>query len=359
MKKTLAILLTLALLCLGMTSLAEEATKLKIGYLAPLRAEGDRASLCVDAFIYAAQRTGVDAVIMRYNPAKKATSDADGAQDSAPAVAENDPALVAIKSLILEGVDGVVIVPDSQEQALALLELAEASGLPVVVEGLDLSPAYPLTPDPEDAEERPFIANVVYPQGEAAYRAAKWLEDASDSPMLFHCALPEGGEGIRAGLNRALSEAAYLSLEDEIPAEANTAQAGMDALHQEVNSATMFYCILADSAPLASGCATVMGNDGDVLIAALTDAADARRLFDEGVDMLAGEPASLEAVQSLRALIDYLNNGTLPEGENRLVTLPVCTATPGDSSQWIDSADPEAAYDFVFTDDAQTEATAE
>lgn len=355
MKRIIAVLLTLALLCLSLFALAEADVKPRLGYLAPYRVEDARDSLRADAFTYAARQMDVDAVIVRY---AAANAEPNAKEDAAPDVATDgsssnlstgeEPAMVALRSMLEDDLDGLVIVPETVEQAVKLLEQASAAGVPVVIEGLDISSAYPPTPDPEDSEPRPFIANVFYPEGEAAYVAAKWLEDETDNPLLFHCALPTSSRPIQNGLRRALREARYLSLVDETNADANSVEAGRSAAEELVNSYAMFYCVLADSAELAEGCANALRGDDSMRIAALTEDADALKLLGSGVDLLVGEPKSLEAVRALQALLDYLSNENVPEGEDRRIELDAVTASANDTAHWISDADFEAAYENVW-----------
>lgn len=331
MKRIMAALLALALLGLSLGALAQEDVKPRIGYLAPYRVEDARDSLRADAFTYAAQQMAVDAVIVRY-----------AAANAEPA------AMVALRSLLEEEPDGLVIVPETVGQAVALVEAASAAGVPVVIEGLDVSSAFLPTPDPADVEPRPFVANVFYPEGQAAYVAAKWLEDETDNPLLFHCALPTSSLSIQTGLRRALREARYLTLVDETNADANSVEAGRSAAKGLVNSFAMFYCVLADSAELAEGCADALRGDDSIHIAALTGDADALDLLGRGVDLLVGEPESLEAARALQALLDYLSDGTVPEGENRQIELDAVTASAADSSRWISDDDFEAACARVW-----------
>lgn len=345
MKKLLAFALTLCLLAAS-AALAEDAP-LRFGYIAPSGTGSERYENTAAAFLYAAEQKGVATDVLRYDPAPADVK----AGDKAP----EDPAVVALNALIEDGVSAVAAVPTSQEQAVELVERAKEAGVPIAIEGIDLSSAYPPDPDPDNAEERPYVAAVTYGDS-AAYTAAKWLEDRSYSPLMFHCMLP-GAEDpmIESGVSRALAEAEYLELAGETHASANSAAGGRDALRAMYNSYTMFYCVLADSAALGAGCRIALKERSESMpIAAIDDSANAFLMLKDGtLDMLASTPASVEGVQTFKALYDYLTEGILPENETRLVALTAITTTAARSANWIAGDDCEAAYALTYPGEAE------
>ena len=352
MKRLFTILLTLALLVSGISVLAEDAP-LRIGYIAPIDEEGGRHSLCADAFAYAAAQKGVSLTALRYAPAEVS-------EDSEFL----DPAVMALNELIEEGVDGVAVVPASMEQAVELIERANEAGVPILIEGMDVSPAYPSEseeeePAEEETAERPYVAAVGYGDG-AAYAATLWLEEYADNPLMFHCALPTGDLAIQAGIARALGDARYLDMADELNAASNTPAAGSEAINLLISSFTMFYCVLADSEELAQGCADGLRRAGDSMpIAAISGTPEALELLKRGtIDMLAATPASVEGVQCFKLLFDYLTDGALPETETGFVALPVIVATTENLSDWIDGDDCESAYALAYPE-PEEEAAAE
>ena len=337
MKKLFAILLTLALLLPCAAALAEDAP-LKLGYIAPIDAEGGRYSLCADAFAYAAAQKGISVTTLRYDPSDgNVPADADGENRPEPAVA-------ALMSLIEDGVNGVALAATSLDQAQLVIDLAEESGVAIVVEGLDISSAYPA----ERYEVRPYVASIGY--GDApAYIAAKWLENAADNPVLFHCALPVSDPAIQSGLKRALRDGRYLELaEDEVDARANTAAAGSEAVNMMISSFTIFGCVLADSEALAQGCAEALRRSGESMpVAAIASSPEALDLLKRGsINMLAAAPASVEGVETFKVLHNYLTDGILPE--TAFIQLPAITATAKDSSSWISDNDFETAYALSY-----------
>ena len=351
MKKLFSILLALALLAPCVAALAEDAPII-LGYIAPVDAEGGRYSLCADAFSYAASQVQKERrtvlITLRYDPrAGELPEGADGED-------RIDPAVAALMSLIEDGVNCVAVCPTSIQQAEMLIDLAQESGIPIVIEGLDVSSIYPPsaeaspspeeTPDPDAA--RPYVAAVGYGDA-AAYTAAMWLEEFAYNPMLLHCTLPESDPAIQAGIERALADAAYLSLaDDEISASADTADAGRYAIELFTSSGALFGCVLADSYALAEGCAKAVRQlEESCPIAAIASSQEALELLERGeIDMLAAAPASVEGVETFKVLWDFAAEGIIPETETGFVQLSVITATKGNTAAWIGDDDFEAAY---------------
>lgn len=343
MKKLLALALTLCLLA-ATAALAEDAPQLRVGYIVPSVTGNEHYEVITEAFLFAAEKKGVATNVLRYDP------DANGG----PGDEADEPVLVALKSLLKEGVDGVVAVPTTLEEAVVLAIEADAADMPIVIEGIDVSAAYSSTPSPAGGETRPFVANVTYGDG-AGYAAATWLEGRAYSPMMFHCVLPESDPAIQTGIERALATAEQLSLSGEVSAPVNTAAGGHEALEQIYSSGAMFYCVLADSVGLAAGCRIALREKSESMpIAAIDDSADALIMLRDGtVDMLACAPASVEGVQAFKALYDYLTEGVLPEEESRLVMLDVIVATTESNAGWISGDDYATAYALAYPEEAE------
>ena len=344
MKKLLAFALALCLLAAS-AALAEGAN-LRFGYIAPSGAVSERHDRTVEAFSYAADRKGVATEVLRYDPAPADTESAEA--DNAA-----EPAVVALNALIGDGIDGVAVVPTTLDQAKLLVERAHEAGVPIVIEGMDPSPAYPPDPDPDNAEERPYVAAVTYGDS-AAYTAAKWLEEHAYSPLVFHCMLPEDDPVIQSGFARALDGAQYLELAGDVNAPQNSAAGGREALQLMYNSYTMFYCVLADSAALGAGCRIALKEESETMpVAAIDDSANALLMVKDGtLDMVASAPASVEGVRTFQALHDYLTEGTLPENETRLVALTAITTTVTKNNEWVSGDDFEAAYALAYPEEA-------
>ena len=343
MKKLFSILLIFALLIPGATALAEEAP-LHLGYIAPMDADGDHYAHCAGAFAYAAERKGVSLTSLFFDP-----GDGD-IPDGAESVERMDPALAALTTLIEDGVDGVAVCAASVEQALAAIDLAQEAGLPIVIEGPDVS-SHDL-PLPGAEESRPCVA-VGY--GDApAYAAAMWLDEFAYNPLLLHCTLPQADPAIKAGIRRALGDARYLSLADnDVGATANTARAGRAAVKMFADTSALFGCVLADSESLAEGCAQAIRKLGESFpVAAIASSDAALELLRSGkIDMLAAAPASVEGVQTFKALCDLVTEGILPESETAYVQLNPIVATKDDTSAWIGDDDYETAYALTYPED--------
>ena len=354
MKTLVLFLLTLALI-VPCAALAEE-TPLRIGYITRFEEEGGRYTLCADAFAYAAEQQGVELTVLTYDlAAKEIPEDADGEEQPLPGMAE-------LLQLIDEGVDAVVLAPASLDQAVELIGCASEAGMPIIIEGMDVSPAYPPAPEAAAGEEsdpagnRPYAAAIGYGDS-AAYAAAMWLEDDAYNPQLFHCALPQSDPAIQAGLRRAQAEASYLALVMEINANSDSAQAGSDAVDEVYNSYTTFGCVLADSAALAEGSANSVHGAGDNYpIAAISTAQEALALLENGrIDLAASTPASVEGVQTFKLIFDYLTEGILPETETGFVQLDAILVSRSDTTVWVADDDFETAYALAFPESAEAE----
>ena len=341
MKTIVLFLLTLALVA-PCAALAEE-TPLRIGYITQFEEEEGRFTRCADAFAYAAERQGVQLTILTYDlAAEEAPEDAEVEEPMQPGMAE-------LLQLIDDGVDAIVLVPASLEQARELIDCANAADMPIVIEGMDVSSAYPVPQETDPAEVRPYLAAIGYGDS-AAYAAAMWLEDDAYNPQLFHCALPQSDPAIQAGLQRAVSVASYIDYVGEITADADSTQAGSDAVNLMFDSYTMFGCVLADSAALAEGCANAVRIAGeDYPVAAISSTQEALALLEIGrIDMVAATPASVEGVQTFKLVFDYLTEEILPETETDFVQLDAIVAGRSDTSAWIADDGFEAAYDLAF-----------
>lgn len=358
MKRLIAVILTLALACAGATALAQEADAPLLGYLAPYQGEDGRCTLTAQGFAYAAIMKGAATSVVRYDADAPTAEPASTAEPAPGEAAEEpvDPAAQALASLLEQGVDGVVAVPTSRKQAVALIDQAHDAGVPIVIEGMDVSAAYPPAPVPGQDADLPYVACVDF-DGSAAYAAAKWLDDYAYNPVVYHCMQPQSDPELRAGLDRFLNEGAtYLQLADEYSAASDSAAGGREAIERMYLNYILFYCVLADSEALAEGCAAELRDRGESMeIAAIAHSDDALALLDSGaVNMLAGTPASVEGVASFRALYDYVSKKLLPTEEMRRITLSATTATASDRSGWIADDDFDAAYALIYADDAFT-----
>ena len=343
MKTLVLFLLTLALI-VPCAALAEE-TPLRIGYITQFEEEEGRFTLCANAFAYAAEQNGAEATVLTYVlPQEEVPEDADGEEQALPGMAE-------LLQLIGDGVDAVVIVPASLDQARELIDCAGEAGMPVVIEGMDVSAAYPAGPqtNSDPAEARPYAAAIGYGDS-AAFAAAMWLEDDAYNPQLFHCALPQSDPAIQSGLRRAVSTARYIDYVGEITADADSAQAGSDAVNLIFDSGTMFGCVLADSAALAEGCAAAVRAAGeDYPVAAISSAQEALALLEGGrIDMVAATPASVEGAQTFRLVFDCLTGETLPETGTGFVQLDAIAVSRSNTAAWIADDDFETACHLAF-----------
>lgn len=357
MKKLFTILLTLALLAPCAAAFAEE-TPISLGYITQLEEEEGWYTLCANAFAYAAEQQGAAATVLTY----------DLAQEEIPEDAENEdrlqPGMAELQQLIADGVDGVVAVPATLEQAVALIDCANEAGVPIVIEGMDVSSAYPpkpeatLAPDEtsDPAEERPYVAAVSYGDS-AAYVACMWLEDDAYNPLLYHFERPVSDPMIQAGMQRALAKARYLTFMFEANAKEDSVQAGRDMIEDLISSAATIGCVLADSEALAEGSANaIRAVNEEWPVALVSSSPEALALVKAGkIDMVAATPAALEGVQTFKALFDFVTEGIRPESKTGYVQLNAITVTKRDASAWIDSDDIETAYALVYPESEETE----
>ena len=363
MKKLFAILLTLALLIPCAAAFAEEAP-VTLGYITRLDEDEGWHTLCAGAFAYAAERQGVEARILTYDlSGEEVPEDADGEERTQLGMNE-------LLALIESGVDGVVIAPATLEQAVALIDCANAAGVPVVIEGMNVASAYPPEPapgetsspepTPDPAEARPYVAAVAYGDS-AAYAACMWLEEDAYNPLLFHCALTGADPAIITGMRRALAGARYLTFAYETRVGGDSISAGRKSIQQLISSFASIGCVLADSAALAEGCADVIrGVNESWPVAAVSSSPEALALLKAGkIDMVAATPASLEGVRTFEALHNFVTEGIRPETETGFVRLDAIVATRADASAWIDSGDFETAYALVYPEPAEEAETVE
>lgn len=133
-----------------------------------------------NAFEYAAEQAGVDAVVL----------------DSKNSLEES---VTAMESLIQQEVDGISVFPISTEQGAQLVKMANEAGIPVTIENFAMD-----IDDPGD-----YIASVACQYDEIGYNAIKYIAENKPGAKIFFCAGQEGAgvyEKYQEGVDRALEE---------------------------------------------------------------------------------------------------------------------------------------------------------
>ncbi len=321
MSKFLAILMILAL-TLGSSVVAEEAP-LTFGYIA-WQMKDMRCAQSALAFEYAAHQNGI--AVTRI--------DAEG---------DAQKALTALETLVDSQVDGIIIYVYTSQEAEPLIRAAKASGIPVVVENVDVSAS---------VDEGDYLAAVGSGYAERSYAMAKYLAETHGNVTLFHCAAPEGSsiaQGCAEGLNRATNDFGSIDLVGTLNGE-TTVEEGKNLTDILINSFTEFDSILADSDAMAQGGFQAVNGSGyrGINIVTVGDSAGALGLLEDGtVSAVASSPSAIQGIVSFKVLHEYLTNGVLPE--TKFQALPAVAITAGDLESWESWEAYSYAYEYVYS----------
>ena len=322
MKKLLAIMVVLVV-ALASLSIAVAEDTLTYGYIAYQMSDiwNEYSS---KAFEYAAEQNGVEVMIL------------DSGNDIAQSIS-------AMETLIQAEVDGISIFPISPEQAAQLIALANEAGIPITVENIDVASV---------ADEDEYIAAVGCVYGDIGYAAIKWLAENVEDAKVFYCAGAVGGgvfEAYKEGVDKALADYAdSIELVGLLNSDAWSTEDGLNLTTNFINSGTEFNCIFANNDQLAQGCYQACEEAGlDLPIVSTGGSPDAYAFLEDGIEAAnMTAPVSIQGIQTFKNLHDYVTEGIVPEA--KFQSLPVIPVSGEDLGEWIDWADYEAAYNYVY-----------
>lgn len=322
MKKLLAIMVVLVV-ALASLSIAVAEDTLTYGYIAYQMSDiwNEYSS---KAFEYAAEQNGVEVMVL------------DAGNDIAQSVS-------AMETLIQAEVDGISIFPISPEQAAQLITMANEAGIPITVENIDVASV---------ADEDEYIAAVGCVYGDIGYAAIKWLAENVENAKVFYCAGAVGGgvfEAYKEGVDKALADYAdSIELVGLLNSDAWSTEDGLNLTTNFINSGTEFNCIFANNDQLAQGCYQACEEAGlDLPIVSTGGSPDAYAFLEDGIEAAnMTAPVSIQGIQTFKNLHDYVTEGIVPEA--KFQSLPVIPVSGEDLGEWIDWADYEAAYNYVY-----------
>ena len=322
MKKLLAIMVVLVV-ALASLSIAVAEDTLTYGYIAYQMSDiwNEYSS---KAFSYAAEQNGVEVMIL------------DSGNDIAQSIS-------AMETLIQAEVDGISIFPISPEQAAQLIALANEAGIPITVENIDVASV---------ADEDEYIAAVGCVYGDIGYAAIKWLAENVEDAKVFYCAGAVGGgvfEAYKEGVDKALADYAdSIEMVGMLNSDAWSTEDGLNLTTNFINSGTEFNCIFANNDQLAQGCYQACEEAGlDLPIVSTGGSPDAYAFLEDGIEAAnMTAPVSIQGIQTFKNLHDYVTEGIVPEA--KFQSLPVIPVSGEDLGEWIDWADYEAAYNYVY-----------
>ena len=321
MKRLLPILLALILVVCTFTAVAEE--KLTFGYIAYMMSDNWN-EYSAKSFEYAADKFGVDVMVL------------DAGNDIAQSIS-------AMETLIQAEVDGISIFPISPEQGAQLITMANEAGIPITIENIDVA---------DVADEDEYIAAVACVYGDIGYAAIEWLAKNVEDAKMFYCAGAVGGgvfEAYMVGVEKALADYAdSLEMVGMLNSEEWSTEDGLNLTTNFINSGVEFNCIFANSDQIAQGCYQACEEAGiDVPIVSTGGSPDAYAFLEEGIEAAnMTAPVSIQGIQTFKNLYEYVTEGTIPDP--KFQSLPVIPVSGDDLSAWIDWADFEAAYAYVY-----------
>ena len=249
----------------------------------------------------------------------------------------------AMETLIQAEVDGISIFPISPEQAAQLITMANEADIPITVENIDVASV---------ADEDEYIAAVGCVYGDIGYAAIKWLAENVEDAKVFYCAGAVGGgvfEAYKEGVDKALADYAdSIELVGLLNSDAWSTEDGLNLTTNFINSGTEFNCIFANNDQLAQGCYQACEEAGlDLPIVSTGGSPDAYAFLEDGIEAAnMTAPVSIQGIQTFKNLHDYVTEGIVPEA--KFQSLPVIPVAGEDLGEWIDWADYEAAYNYVY-----------
>ena len=276
-----------------------------------------------NAFEYAAEQAGVDAVVL----------------DSKNSLEES---VTAMESLIQQEVDGISVFPISTEQGAQLVKMANEAGIPVTIENFAMD-----IDDPGD-----YIASVACQYDEIGYNAIKYIAENKPGAKIFFCAGQEGAgvyEKYQEGVDRALEE-----LGDQVEVVATLhgdwlTDKAYDCTTDLISSGEEFDYIFANNDMMAQGCYQALEDNDmtDIPIVSTGGSPDGYKLLESGVEAAnMTAPVSIQGIQTFKNLYDFVVDGKEPE--EKFKALPVIPVSADDTASYIAWDDYEAAYNYVY-----------
>ena len=243
-----------------------------------------------NAFEYAAEQAGVDAVVL----------------DSKNSLEES---VTAMESLIQQEVDGISVFPISTEQGAQLVKMANEAGIPVTIENFAMD-----IDDPGD-----YIASVACQYDEIGYNAIKYIAENKPGAKIFFCAGQEGAgvyEKYQEGVDRALEE-----LGDQVEVVATLhgdwlTDKAYDCTTDLISSGEEFDYIFANNDMMAQGCYQALEDNDmtDIPIVSTGGSPDGYKLLESGVEAAnMTAPVSIQGIQTFKNLYDFVVDGKEPE----------------------------------------------
>ena len=276
-----------------------------------------------NAFEYAAEQAGVDAVVL----------------DSKNSLEES---VTAMESLIQQEVDGISVFPISTEQGAQLVKMANEAGIPVTIENFAMD-----IDDPGD-----YIASVACQYDEIGYNAIKYIAENKPGAKIFFCAGQEGAgvyEKYQEGVDRALEE-----LGDQVEVVATLhgdwlTDKAYDCTTDLISSGEEFDYIFANNDMMAQGCYQALEDNDmtDIPIVSTGGSPDGYKLLESGVEAAnMTAPVSIQGIQTFKNLYDFVVDGKEPE--EKFKALPVIPVSADDTASYIAWDEYEAAYNYVY-----------
>ena len=324
MKKLLAIMVALIVVLASVSAVAlAEEKELTFGYIAYQMADIWN-EYSAKSFEYAAEQDGVKVITL----------------DSGNSIEQS---VSCMESLIQAEVDGISIFPISPEQAAQLITMANEAGIPITVENIDVAAV---------ADEDEYIAAVGCVYGDIGYAAIKWLSENVEDAKVFYCAGAVGGgvfEAYKEGVDKALEDCKdSIEMVGLLNSDAWSTEDGLNLTTNFINSGVEFNCIFANNDQIAQGCYQACEEAGlDLPIVSTGGSPDAYAFLEDGIEAAnMTAPVSLQGVQTYKNLYEYVTEGKVPDP--KFQSLPVIPVSGDDLGAWIDWADYEGAYNFVY-----------
>ncbi|MBQ8508007.1 MAG: sugar ABC transporter substrate-binding protein [Clostridia bacterium] len=323
MKKLLVTLLALVMVLCSFTAVATAEETMTFGYIAYQMADIWN-EYSAKSFEYAAAQNGVEVMVL------------DSGNDIAQSIA-------AMETLIQAEVDGISVFPISPEQAAQLITMANEAGIPITIENIDVASV---------ADEDEYVAAVGCVYGDIGYAAIEWLSQNVEDAKVFYCAGAVGGgvfEAYKVGVDQALADYAdSIEMVGMLNSDAWSTEDGLNLTTNFINSGVEFNCIFANNDQIAQGCYQACEEAGlDIPIVSTGGSPDAYVFLEDGVEAAnMTAPVSIQGIQTFKNLYDYVVDGTVPDP--KFQSLPVIPVAGDDLGAWIDWADYEAAYNYVY-----------
>ena len=265
----------------------------------------------VAAFEYAAEKKGVDVVIM------------DSEWDT-------EKALANFEDMVTKGVDSIGISVYFPEQAQDLIYRANEAGIPIAFENTDL----------KDKVEGDYLCSVACSYIKTGYEAVMFVSKTwPDSKLFYVKGMPGMGivEDYQIGIDQAIEECGNVELVDIRETDWGR-ESAMNVTQDAIQAGVEFDVIFANNEDMAGGVNQALrdaGMFGEVKVIATGGGPEGLKMLEEGE--IAGSitvPVSIQSLLMFKAMWQNYNGKEVDLGGVEVPVIPVTIDNVDDVISW-------------------------